>query len=193
MSLPEYQIKALYEARNRAHAVCSGLLAGNGTAETRAQFDAAMAEVENLTKQINTAEKGPFEANFRAVDIRTEARRAEVFGRFIRKGDSAMTSLTGEQRSAVERRDVGEGGNQVAHIGTYSSLGYFVPTGFVNRVEQATKYFAPLMEDGIFSVIRTASGQALPFPVSDDTGTSATIVGEAGTVNEQDPTANQVT
>ncbi len=52
----------------------------------------------------------------------------------------------------------------LTHVGTYSGLGYFVPTGFVDRIEQATKWFAPLTEDGVFSVIRTGTGQPLPFP-----------------------------
>jgi HK97 family phage major capsid protein len=191
MSISHSSLKSLYDQRSRAHSVASGLLAGNGlTSETRSQYTAAMAEVDSLTKQIKSAEQGNFAA-YRTNDLQTEIRHAEAFGRFVRKGESVLTA---EQRQTMlEKRAVGEGGNQGAHIGTYSSLGYFVPTGFVDAVEQATKYFAPLLEDGIFNVIRTASGQALPFPVSDDTANACTIVGEAASVPSLDVTAGQVT
>ena len=192
MGISHVALKSLYEQRSRAHAVASGMLAGNGlTSETKGQFTAAMAEVDSLTKQIRSAEQGTFAA-YRTNDLESEIRHAEAFGRFVRKGEAVLSN---EQRSILtgEKRAVGEGGNQGAHIGTYSSLGYFVPTGFVDAVEAATKYFAPLLEDGVFNVIRTASGQALPFPVSDDTANAAVIVGEASAVSDLDVSANQVT
>jgi HK97 family phage major capsid protein len=184
-------LKSLYEQRSRAHAVASGMLAGNGlTTETKGQFSAAMAEVDSLTKQIKAAEQGNFAA-YRTNDLQSEIRHSEAFGRFVRKGEAVLNN---EQRSILtgEKRAVSEGGNQSAHIGSYSSLGYFVPTGFVDQVELATKYFAPLLEDGVFNVIRTGTGQALPFPVSDDTANACTIVGEASSVSDLDVSANQV-
>lgn len=190
MGISQAQLKALVEQRNRAYSVASGMLAGNGlTSETRSQFEAAMSEVENLSKQIKESQFGSFIGNYRTTDLRREVRHSEAFGRFVRKGDSVLTP---ELRSVLEKRDISEGGNQTAHVGSYSSLGYFVPTGFADRVEQATKFFAPLLEDGVFSVIRTATGNALPFPVSDDTAEACTIVGEGGNVNEADVTANHV-
>lgn len=90
-----------------------------------------------------------------------------------------------------ETRDLAEG-DLLAHIGTYSGLGYFVPTGFTNAIEQATKYFAPLLDGSVITVIDTATGQPLPMPTSNDTNQAATIVGEGGTVNEQDVVASQI-
>jgi HK97 family phage major capsid protein len=190
MGISHVALKSLYEQRSRAHAVASGMLAGNGlTSETKGQFTAAMAEVDSLTKQIRSAEQGTFAA-YRTNDLESEIRHSEAFGRFVRKGEAVLSN---EQRSILtgEKRAVSEG-NQPAHIGTYSSLGYFVPTGFVDAVEAATKYFAPLLEDGVFNVIRTGSGQALPFPVSDDTANACTIVGEGSSVSDLDATANHV-
>ncbi len=91
-----------------------------------------------------------------------------------------------------EQRDGQVEGNLLAHIGTYTGLGFFVPTGFVNAIEQATKYFAPLLDGSVITVMDTATGQPLPFPTSNDTTQAATIVGEANTVNEQDVTASQI-
>lgn len=165
----------LYEQRNKAHANASTFLARG----EKTQFDAAMADVTRLTKEINTYETG--NENYRSVDFAAEVRATEKFGKFVRTG-----SLDG-----VEKRDVSEG-NQGLHVGTYSSLGFFVPTGFVDRVEQATKYFAPLTEKGIFDVVESSSGNALPYPVSDDTANAASIVGEGSPVSEVDPPANHV-
>jgi HK97 family phage major capsid protein len=190
MGISTAALKSLYDQRARAHSLASGMLAGNGlTSETRSHFDACMVEVEKLTQEIRRAEQGGFAAGFQVTDHKREARHNEAFGRFIRKGESVLNN---EQRAILETRAVGEGGNQGAHVGSYSSLGYFVPTAFVDRVEVATKYFAPLMEDGIFGVIRSGTGQALPFPVSDDTANGATIIGEAAPVSDLDVTANQV-
>jgi HK97 family phage major capsid protein len=189
--IPSYQLKELTEARSRAHAAASRLLAGEGlnTPEKRSSFEAAMTEVDNLTQKIAQGQGTYTSPTSARTDLKREMRHAEAFGRFLRKGDNVLTP---EQRNILETRAVGEGGAQGAHIGSYSSLGYLVPTGFVDRVEQATKYFCPFLTEGFCNVIKTDTGNALPFPVSDDTGNVATIVAEAGTVSELDITAGQV-
>src|SRR4029077_668673 len=85
-----------------------------------------------------------------------------------------------------------EGAPMLNHIGTYTGLGFLVPTGFVDRIEDATKWYADLLKDGTCTVVETATGQPLPFPVSDDTSNSAVVVDEANTINESDVTANHV-
>lgn len=90
-----------------------------------------------------------------------------------------------------EQRDLAEG-SLLAHIGTYTGLGFFVPTGFRDAIEQATKYFAPLLDGSVITVMDTATGQPLPMPTSNDTNQAATIVGEGAPVSEQDVTASQI-
>lgn len=90
-----------------------------------------------------------------------------------------------------EQRDLAEG-NVLAHIGTYTGLGFFVPTGFRDAIEQATKYFAPLLDGSVITVMDTATGQPLPMPTSNDTTQAAVIVGEGSPVSEQDVTAGQI-
>jgi len=94
----------------------------------------------------------------------------------------------------LERRDLNEGGDQKAHLGTYSSLGYFVPTGFRNEIENATKYFCPFFDSSISgcTVMETATGQVIPMPTNNDTSNVATLVGEAASVSEEDTTAAQI-
>jgi HK97 family phage major capsid protein len=98
-------------------------------------------------------------------------------------------------REEQEQRDglvEGSPAAMVTHIGTYTGLGYFVPTGFVNDIEQATKWFAPLIDGTVINIMDTATGQPLPYPTSNDTAQRATVVGEASEVSEQDVTAGQI-
>lgn len=113
-----------------------------------------------------------------------------------RAGASERRSiLDRELKISRESRDISEGagvGTLIPQIGTYAGLGYFVPVGFVHDVEQATKWFAPLLDGSVIRVMETASGQALPYPISNDTTQSATLVGENALVSEKDVTANQI-
>jgi len=96
------------------------------------------------------------------------------------------------EKQLAEQRDQNEGVPITSHIGTYSGLGFFVPTGFVNALEQATKYFAPLLDGSVITVMDTATGQPLPMPTSNDTTQVATLIGESTQVSEQDVTASQI-
>src|ERR1051326_7842541 len=60
-------------------------------------------------------------------------------------------------------------GGQGAYPGATS--GFFVPVGFVNEIEQAMKYYGPMLDGGagMPTIMPTDSGQLLPFPVSNDT------------------------
>lgn len=190
VSIPHYQLRELYEARKKAHAYAVAQLHGEQTTESRHQFEAAMTDVERLTREIQVAERG-YESP-RSRNLQSEFRHAEAFGRYLRRG---MDSLSAEQRQIlIEKRDENEG-NQASHInaGGYSGLGFFVPTGFVDMIEQATKYFAPLLNGDVCRVMETATGQALPFPTSNDTNQVATLIAESTQVSEQDATASQIT
>jgi HK97 family phage major capsid protein len=178
--------KQLREARAQAHNEGLRALAANN----RPAFDLAMKQVDKLAVEIEASEKRsgqPVEQRFEVSDANHA--RTFAFGKWLRGGDGAVDNT--EKRS-IEFRDVSEG-NVLAHVGTYAGLGYLVPTGFANKIEQATKYFAPLIESGVFGTLTTATGNPVPYPTSDDTGNSAVIVAEAGTVAEKDITASQVT
>jgi len=168
--------------------------------------DAAEAEIRaavNSTQEI--APKTTKNLEERAAEYRASFVRAMRMGKISgRTGtwigsenrdkvvlDREMAEMKAEAR-AQENRDALEVAPMLVHIGTYSNLGYFVPTGFVQAIEQATKWFAPLLDGSVITVMDTATGQPLPMPTSNDTAQAATIVGEAGTVNEQDVTASQI-
>lgn len=110
--------------------------------------------------------------------------------KYLRAGKEGLDS---QDRMLLERRDVAEGAPMLAHVGTYTGLGFFVPTGFANAIEEATKYYCPFLSNDVCQMLDTATGNPIPYPTNNDTSNVATIVGEAGTVNEEDVTASQVT
>jgi HK97 family phage major capsid protein len=195
MSLIQYnQAKGLREERAALHSQALRILSKEAIGvEDRTRFDRIMKDVNSLGARIAVAEG---DTSFRNASDPDDFKRVMAIGRYIRQGNDGLEASEKRMLSTkiVEHRDVNEGGNQTLHIGTYSGLGYFVPTGFQDTVEQATKYFCPLADSSVSGcdVITTDIGNALPFPVSDDTGNAATIVGEASSVSELDATANQV-
>ena len=178
--------KALREQRAQAHGEAYRALAANN----KGAFDKAMTEVDRLAGLIEADEKRsntPSSLNgFKLEDKNHE--RAFAFAKWLKRG---LTNVTETERRSLEFRDVAEGAPLQGHVGTYSGLGYLVPTGFSGMIEQALKYYAPLM-DGVFGTLTTATGNPVPYPTSDDTANSAVIVGEAGTISEEDITANHI-
>jgi len=85
-----------------------------------------------------------------------------------------------------EHRDMGEGAPMLNQLGTYTGLGYFVPTSFYSQVFAAMKQQDAIFNDDDVTVIRTANGRPLPVPVADDTSINATVVAEAGTQSSVD-------
>jgi HK97 family phage major capsid protein len=145
----------------------------------QAAYEKADADVNRLTEEIRKAE-GSSTVEVRGMD--GNQKRAFNFAKYLR----------GKELTAVEMRDVAEGAPMLNHVGTYTGLGFLVPTGFKNAIEDATKYYAPLMDGSVFTVLETATGNPLPFPTSNDTSNSAVIVGEAGSISEQDITASHI-
>jgi HK97 family phage major capsid protein len=174
--------KQLREQRAQAHAEGLRALASND----KVAFDKAMTRVDELAEQIRKSETRSTSTQYSLAD--QGHKRSFAFAKWLRGGDGAITP---EEKRNIEFRDVSEG-NQLAHIGTYAGLGYLVPTGFAGKVMDATKYYAPLMDGSVFTLMETGTGNVIPFPVSNDTAESATIVAEAGTINESDVTASHI-
>lgn len=166
------------------------------TAESRRQVADLFEKIDGLTGQIEAAE-GRGRPNGARYPVRTsdpkEIRKTELFGKFLRKGEHAFTAEEmRELRTPPEKRDGLVEGDPISRLGTYTGLGFFVPTGFVYDVENALKYYAPLIDGKVVDVLETATGQPLPYPISNDTTQEAQIIGEAALVSEQDVTANHI-
>jgi HK97 family phage major capsid protein len=73
---------------------------------------------------------------------------------------------------------------------TGSSGGYTIPEGFVAQLERALLAFGGVRQ--VAQVIRTASGNDLPWPTTDDTSNKGQFISENTQVSEQDITFGQV-
>lgn len=90
--------------------------------------------------------------------------------------------LSNAELSEKEKRDMG--------IGTLTLGGYFVPKGFVYNVEEALKYYGPMLLTS--EIMDTATGQPLPYPTDNDTTVMGELVGEGQQVSEKDVLIGQV-
>lgn len=87
----------------------------------------------------------------------------------------------GSINNRAEFREMGTGGGNALQG---SGGGYFVPVGFVYDVEQAMKFFGEMLQAS--TIFSTATGQPLPYPTSNDTGTYGERVGENKKVSDAD-------
>jgi HK97 family phage major capsid protein len=167
----------LHDDRNRAHAAAIAFLTKPQNAETRAGFNSAMAEVDRLGAEIQRQEASqrgeriPFAQRKNPWTDPKEYRRAEIFERVLRN------NRTDEDRVWLRENRAEQEGDLLSQIGSYSGLGFLVPAGFVYQVEDAMKYFAPLLD--VCGRLDTASGNPMPYPTSNDVDQSAHVLGES--------------
>src|SRR5712692_4491320 len=166
----------LREARASAHAAAVRFLAENN----KTAFDKAIQDVDKLTEEINRSESRSAMPDLSSYNFTSKDKdRQFAFAKWLRG-----MQLTDVEKRSVERRDVAEGVPLTTHIGTYTGLGFLVPTGFAGQIEQATKWFAPLLS--VFGRMDTSTGNPLPYPISNDTATLAVLVSEAANNAESD-------
>jgi HK97 family phage major capsid protein len=169
------------------------------TVEDRARFDAMMAEMDALKLQIDQLER----VDRNDLELRHtvrpplapigddpyaqasgERRHHKAFLNYLRRGEKCDP----EDREVLrEHRDLGSGGGNALDG---SGGGYFVPVGFVNRIETALKFFGGMLQSS--TIMTTATGQPLPYPISNDTSISGELVGEASSVTSGDPTLGSI-
>ena len=110
---------------------------------------------------------------------------------YLRRGLSEISMADAALvKSRRERRDMSEGVLGGAYPGATS--GFFTPVGFVDRIEQALKFYGPMLKDDFVEIMPTATGAPLPFPTSDDVSVLAQVVGEGQQVVEADVNIGQV-
>ncbi|MBS1079247.1 phage major capsid protein [Gluconobacter kondonii] len=167
------------------------------TAEQTAQFDAMMAEADELKARIDrieTAEAAEAELagqiaargenDGRGADEQRdrETQEVRVFGAWLRGG---MDSLSGEDRAfAALQAQRGSEFRAAQSTQTGPAGGYLVPPLFADQILTALKaYFTAL---DLFDEIPTATGAPLPWPTNDDTAARAKIIGENTTIGTSD-------
>jgi HK97 family phage major capsid protein len=104
---------------------------------------------------------------------------------------SSRKPLTEEEQRAtawqslVERRDMTEG-NLGAQLGTYTGLGFFIPTGFFPELFRALKAHDCLFDEDCCTLIKSSTGAPFAIPLASDTGSPASVVSEAGSQTSVD-------
>jgi HK97 family phage major capsid protein len=88
-------------------------------------------------------------------------------------------------KAVAEKRDMTEG-NIIPRIGTYTGLGFFVPTDFFPQVFSAMKAHDALFDPENVTFISSTNGRPLPVPTFDDTEIVASVVSEAGSQTSVD-------
>jgi HK97 family phage major capsid protein len=118
-----------------------------------------------------------------APEGRESKEHREAFQSYLRLGGAEMRA---DQRALLaEHRDMGTGG-QGAFPG--ATAGFFVPVGFFNDVEDALKYYGPMLNggEGMPFLLDTDTGQPLPYPAADDTLQVGEQLNENSAVTTQD-------
>jgi HK97 family phage major capsid protein len=138
-----------------------------GTAIPAVKAGATLAEVNE--RELNAVE---LRNGFRPtkIDRVSAAKRAKA---------TFMQKLVREVTDSREIRSNEAEGSILSMIGSYSSLGSFVPTGFANQVFAALAAHDPLFDEDCASVIYSKKANPMPLPVYDDISNVAVQVGEA--------------
>ncbi|MFE7360666.1 phage major capsid protein [[Kitasatospora] papulosa] len=176
------------------------------TAEDRTAWDAALADVERLSKDIETEER---HARLSAVDYsqvidaRADTEEAEE-ARTRHGGDEGVKAYTAAYRawmrdgtqdlSSEERKVLRTGfvdGKELRAQGvaTGAAGGYLVPPEFRAKMVEAMKFYGAMRD--VSEVITTQTGATLPWPTNDDTANVGAILAENSQVTEQDVTIGQ--
>lgn len=160
------------------------------SAQFQEKYDAGMAEIEDLKAQVKRIEAA-LEADkdaagaaaaAGAMAAKAEPKKAsrveELYNKFLRQGDKAIT--------AEEWREI----RATMSTTTGSEGGYTVQTEVARRVVDALKAFGGMRAAA--DVIRTEMGNDMSFPTSDGTAEVGELIAQNTTATAADPTFGTV-
>ncbi|WP_326780427.1 phage major capsid protein [Streptomyces longwoodensis] len=171
------------------------------SAEDRAAWDAALADVEQLSQDIEREQR---HAQLASVDYsqviqasqEADAERhggedraqayADAWRTWMRDG---ATELTSEERTTLRTGWVDGKELRAAGVATGAAGGYLVPAPFRAKMVEAQKFFSSMRD--VAEVITTENGATLPWPTNDDTANVGAILSENSQVTEQDVVLGQ--
>ena len=169
------EVRALVEANNAAW-----------KPEHQATYDAGMAEIEDLKAQVTRLEASiAADADTQAAEAIAQAagrkapagkgdRAAELYNKFLRQGDKAIT--------AEEWREI----RATMSTTTTTEGGFTVQTEVARRVVDALKAFGGMRAAA--TVIQTSMGNDMNFPTSDGTAEVGELIAQNVTATAADPT-----
>lgn len=160
-------------------------------------------EVEK--KEFSHAERSSLykRAMYRGVEILSVEERAEH--KKMQAENAAFTKMIYGGILNKEEREIMQNLSERAQATTGSAGGYTIPQGFIAKIEAKLKYISPFFAEmsvglnpeaeSVFDVLRTATGNDLPFPTNDDTAVTGELLAENGDAfgNSTDLTFGQIT
>jgi len=184
------------------------------TPEERTAWDALLVDYESVEKRIEDAERihametssiGQLDGGLPDLtahdddddgepEVRTlaEGRALEAYNDaynvYLRDGSQALAP---EQRELLTRYQA-EMETRAQGVGTDAAGGFTVPEGFAGFITETMKDFSGLLNaanpagSGGPQLLRTASGNTIPYPTNDDTANAGAILDENTQVGEQD-------
>jgi HK97 family phage major capsid protein len=162
------------------------------TVEERSEYDAGDARLDEIEgdlgriKKYNEQERAAQEvADERGVSRdEMEGRQDEyesAFTTYLKRGAS---SLTQEQRSALDSSAL-----QTAGAGVSTAGAYLIPQGFWQNLQIALKAYGGLLQ--CVNVVPTATGNPMPWPTNDPTAIVGSYITEGNQLSMQDYTFGQ--
>ncbi len=122
-----------------------------------------------------------------AAELRATDEYEETYMRWLREGE-----ISKDERRELNRAksDMGNFSTRAQAIATDAAGGFTVPEGFAGFVTETMQDFSGILgavgSNRGPTMLRTASGNLIPFPTNDDTGNAGTILAENAAVPEQD-------
>jgi HK97 family phage major capsid protein len=174
--------------------------------EDRSAWDAALADVQRLSEDIEREER---HAKLASVDYRQvvtasadtedaeESRQrhggekgveaySNAWRTWMREGASELTS---EERQALRTGFIDGKELRAQGVATGAAGGYLVPAPFRAKMVETMKFYGAMRD--VAEVITTETGATLPWPTNDDTANVGAILSENTQVTEQDVTIGQ--
>jgi len=136
-----------------------------------ARMDALISEIDRQSKfeaRAKDEAANDFEAKLDVKPKASKEARTAAFTKMLRYGDN---QLTREERSLIESRGT------ATQITTTDALGgYAVPEGFGDEIIRSMAQYSGVLE--ACKIIRTNSGNPLPYPTSNQTAVKGKRIGE---------------
>lgn len=106
------------------------------------------------------------------VIVDTDNRDVKVFENFLRYGHNISKEDRDILKKYMPEKRVGSGQSTSATEG-----GYTIPEGFAGRIVEYMLFNSQLLNWA--SILRTDTGNTIPFPINDDTANTGELIGEA--------------
>ena len=170
------------------------------TAEESQKYDAAEADLDKLTQDIERSKRHATHAE-RMADIdpidpivnpgnEGDEERGDgpnlyerAFAEYVQRG---MAELETDLRTALRSGWQADKESRAQAVGTASAGGYLVPEGFRNQIVETMLDYGAVAR--VAQVITTNTGGVLPWPTNNDTGNVGALLAENTQVTEQDLT-----